>query len=544
MRACVVLDVGVIADCVILRRADRESEFKQTTTPQFVQCSERSVVAAGLLHTTTARDDFFESNPLTPPALSGEHSLVLSNSSTPRATTAASHRHLFGSAAALELTRQPEAIHYIVRTSLQPHVDLIAHEMDIVPFGFMSPSAVFAVRGRHVNLGLSRMVLEDGGALIERHFAPQLKEKSLAPLISTPQKLHLSKLPEMQEKARQTRAEREGGPLSPLAAAISSLKSNSNVSTHNLAELQLLPMLSAAKPTLPLPVGASIKCRRCGNSARLFAATVLSARYDCTYVVKYENDLTIERGVLHNDVFLLSDNGAEDIRVRDTVTFMVLRNKGAVYGDGVVTSTPGGKKFMVYGQLHLDEEPTHLSSHLNDDQLTHHRGGRTDSPTSRNDEEDSLSYASSQGRFTFSGLPLQYQQQQPSPYKLYLLPRENIIHIAPHYTEALHSSSSNSHGGGTLLPIFRMLDEEGAGTVPWVAVVKFFSQSEYAGQPLTPSDWGMLHREVVRSRHGAVRRAANEHRSGLAGADAAVLDTQLTFADFELVANRILNMKW
>jgi hypothetical protein len=531
MRACVVLDVGVIADCVILRRADRESDFKQTTAPLFIQCSRSTVAAAGLLPT---REDFFESNPLTPPALSGEHSLVLSNSSTPRAAVSP---RAFGSTAALDAMRQTEAVHYIVRTSLHPHVDLIAHEMDIVPFGFTSPSAVFAVRGRHVNLGLSRMVLEDGGALIERHVAPQLKEKSLAPLIPTPQKHLVSKLPEMQEKARLTRAEREGGPVSPLAAAIASLKANTGVSTHNISELQLLPMLSAAKPILPLPVGASIKCRRCGNSTRLFAATVLSARYDCTYVVKYESDSVVERGVLHNDVLLLSDKGAEDIRVRDSVTFMVLRSKGAVHGDGVVTSTPGGRKYMVYGNLHNDDEPAASSSHSFEDQ----QRGRTETPPSRIEEEDSLSYASSAGRYTFTGVP---GLTQPTPsvptsqYKLYLLPRDNIVHIAPHYSEALYSNH-----GGTLLPIFRMLDEEGAGTVAWVAVVKFFSQSEYAGQPLTPSDWGMLHREVV-SRHGAVRRAAPEHRSGLAGADAAVLDTQLTFSDFELVANRILNMKW
>lgn len=540
MRACVVLDVGVIVDCVILRRADRESDFMQTSGPILVQCSVKSVAAAGL---APARDDIFESNPLTPPALSGEHSLVLSSSSTPRAVTASSQRQLFPLSA--DAARVPEAVHYIVRTSLHPHVDLIAHEMDIVPFGFMSPSAVFAVRGRHVNLGLSRMVLEDGGALIERHLAPQLKEKKLASLIPTPQQHLLSKLPEMQEKSRQARAEREGGPLSPLATAIANLKANAMVSTHNISELQLLPMLSAAKPTLPLAVGSAIKCRRCGNSSRLFAATVVSARYDCTYVVRYELDQTVERGVLHNDVLLLNDHCAEDIRVRDMVTFIVVRNKGTVYGDGVVTATPGGNQFVVYGQLHQDEDAGVVSGRTSPQHDDQHRAGsggrRTDTPPSRNEDDETLSYSSSAGRYTFTSGHFQPQpppQAAPPPQKLYLLPRENIVHIAPHYSEALHSDH-----GGTLLPIFRMLDEEGVGTVPWVAVVKFFSQSEYAGQPLTPSDWGMLHRQVV-SRHGAVRRAASEHRSGQAGADAAVLDTQLTFADFELVANRILNMKW
>lgn len=513
MRACVVLDVGVIVDCVILRRAERQSDFNYTTSIQTFE------TASNLNTAVNAQS----AGPQLQSGLSGDHSFILSGPNTPRA--AASSRGV--SPRSANGVDPLEAVHYVVRTSMHPHVDLIAHEMDVVPFGFSSPSAVFAVRGRHLNIGLSRMVLEDGGVLVEKHGAGYLplKEKQLANLIPTPQPHLLSKLPEQQEQARKARSDREGGPLSPLESAIANLRANPNVSMHTISELQLLPMLSASKPTLPLAVGTSIKCRRCGNSSRLFCAVVKRARYDCTYTVEYENDRSVERGVLHNDVLVLNDSCAEDVRVRDKVTFTVIRPRGAVHGEGVVTCAQGGNKFLVYGALHQEE----------------HADGRDAGPAfpryaSRSNEDDDgedsspvLSPVSSSGG---TG------RQRPQRGRLFLLPRENIIHIAPHYTEALQSEHVD-----TLLPIFRALDEEGAGTVPWVAVVKFFSTSEYAGQPLTPSDWGMLHREVV-SRHGAVRRAAAEHRSGLAGADAAVLDTQLTFSDFELIANRILNMKW
>jgi len=395
--------------------------------------------------------------------------------------------------------------------------------MDIVPFGFHAPSEVFAVQGRHLNKGSALMVLDDGSVLLEKYptratAMTSVVETTLAFLLPTPPALLLSTLGARQEKTRQARAEREGGPLSAVAAAIASAKAKQSVVTHTMSEVQLLPMLSADKPTPPLCVGSCVKVRRRGDATRLFMGVVLSARYNCTYSVRYDGDKEVEHGILHNDVLLVSAAGAEDVGVRDKVTFAVLRKGVLVHGSGVVAVAQGEGHYVVYGNLvSPDDDGVGIWNHKgggNGENAAVHSGSDSD-----DNPHHSLEDA---------------QRQAVQPF---LMHRQNIVHVAPKYLEALHSEHADA-----LLPLFRALDEEGTGTVPWVSVVRFFSQSEYAGQPLTPTDWNRLHHEIV-AMHSTIT-VTDTHRGGMSMVDAAVLDTSLTYGEFEFVANRILNMKW
>lgn len=495
MRACVLLDVGVIVDCVILRRLPLESEFGHS---------------AGAGGGSSPRLKHVTSDLAATSILSAEASMVLSALPSQNPTPTTTPRMMNDEHGRSKPTSAEPSIRYAVRTSVHPHRDTIVDHRDVVPFGFHSPSLVFAVRGRQLNVGMSVMVLDDGSVLAER-YPRNLQgsaETKLAFLLPTPPDALLSKLGEKQEKSRQARAESEGGPLAALASAIAAAKNRRNVRTCTMSEVQLLPMLSATSPTPPLCVGTQVKVRRRANPNRLYHATVLRAAYDCSYTVQYDCDKEVERAVLHNDVLVVSTAGAEDVTVRDKVTFAVTRSDSSIrYGEGVVVLALGNQQYDVYGRL--------LQPSGDDEALSDGERCTSETPTAPADRASP-------------------SQDKPRRYTLH---RSNITHVAPKFVEALHSEHA-----ATLLPIFRRLDEDEAGTVSWAATVRFFNQSEYAGQPLSPADWSRLHRDLLATR-GSVP-AVELHLGSLTAVDAAVLDTVLSYTEFEYVATRILKLKW
>jgi hypothetical protein len=121
------------------------------------------------------------------------------------------------------------------------------HRLDVCPFGWCSPSRIFAVPGRHTNLGI--VVRFDPDLCVFHLMCPD---------------------------------------------------SGADV-TAVLGELELLPALAGDQPTVPLPVGARIVARRYGRRA-LAAGEVVAANGDLTYTLRYDSDGVVEDNVLHRDV--------------------------------------------------------------------------------------------------------------------------------------------------------------------------------------------------------------------------------------------------
>lgn len=147
---------------------------------------------------------------------------------------------------------------------------------NLLPYGFVSPSRVFAVAGQHCNKGI--VVKYDELTTLYEVLDP-----------STGQHTHVV-----------------------------------------LGLLDLKPPLSAM-PLTPLPVGCRVMARR-RMVAEPAEGIIEHVGYDVTYTLRYA-DGVVEKGVLHNDISLISKMNADEFSVRRDVAFaMEGQHRGVIVG--------------------------------------------------------------------------------------------------------------------------------------------------------------------------------------------------------------------
>lgn len=95
----------------------------------------------------------------------------------------------------------------------------------------------------------------------------------------------------------------------------------SSMELWSVSDLELAPPLALHGPIPPLRVGSKVLARRYGGG--IDRATVLAAQYDASYTLRYDSDMGVDCGVLHQDCHLLSDAGAEPCSVRSYVTLTI-----------------------------------------------------------------------------------------------------------------------------------------------------------------------------------------------------------------------------
>lgn len=140
--------------------------------------------------------------------------------------------------------------------------ELLLHRHDIFPYGFRSPSDVLCAKGCHTTRGIVAGVAADTRILVDG--------------------------------------------ADGLRRAVA------------LPELQLLPSLSGPQGSPPHRIGARVQCRRPGVAA-LCSGTVVSAKHDLTYAVRFDDDGATVRRLLHSDMRTVDRGGAEGPGIRDRV---------------------------------------------------------------------------------------------------------------------------------------------------------------------------------------------------------------------------------
>nr|CCC90662.1 unnamed protein product [Trypanosoma congolense IL3000] len=249
-------------------------------------------------------------------------------------------------------------VHYECRAVKRPLPQRIFHHFDVLPFGMACPSAVFSVLGRHTNRGLV-VGLTHGGIFVVRPYPlgeplklvprgadrKQLREEDIlaisvasrSPIV----KEEISKFIRCADHYAQAEKSKANICRDYCASSSSSDASvnDSNTKATNvyedieyyaLKDLQLPPMLAVHDPIPPLRVGSRVIARRCCCIDTLHIARVCKVNYNVTYTLEYEADGAIERGVLHNDVHLLDEQGAEHCSVRDQVTVVLYDQEPAL----------------------------------------------------------------------------------------------------------------------------------------------------------------------------------------------------------------------
>jgi hypothetical protein len=170
---------------------------------------------------------------------------------------------------------------FVVRPAHKTYTDTLCHNMDLLPFGFHSPTQVFSRIGRHTNCGVMQSV-----DLSNMRFTVSPSPESMGQPIAKMSAALGDVLKRSRKSFRNYRKRSD----------------NNHVFGRSLGELQLLPSLSRINPTPPLPVGTLVWARRF-NSIGLCRGVVAAAKYDCTYTIIYE-DHFVDVGMLHADVEL------------------------------------------------------------------------------------------------------------------------------------------------------------------------------------------------------------------------------------------------
>lgn len=543
MRACAITNVGVVVDCMIMRPA---------TDDQIPLSAMHQEAAAA------AKND----------ALSLAASrLCLSISSQESSSPIETPRPLSDNRSSSSPAVSEKQYYYRVCLATDPNREVTVHSNDLLPFGFESPTELFSKIGRHTTKGLvSKPVNTEQGivTVIPYPSSSSYSSGGGGGGDTLPQESRLARLRppipySMTYESKQ--AAREGNLTKPQAATSRrlSLKARRASSTgavdslHQsffMPEVQLLPMLSASRPTSLLPVGTAVLARRSGVPSPLTEEGVICrSYYSGVYDVMFE-DGQVERHVLHNDVCRRPTPAAppssfshtlptvqsmkqqvgeeEDVRPRDRVTVtLTLTDKDNNTTDdtfgAIVVTCCGGGWYTVWRRAARPEIITAAAP------LSAHRGA---SPHATPPPPPGLI-----GLLLLGEEPPHASSTSSSECILQRVSREAIVHIAPTYEDSFGSPYASA-----LLPIFRTLDVQRTGRVAWYSVVKLLNQSEWGGQPITTAQWTALHSEVAGKRDGT--SAAELFRSSR-GVQEAVRDTEtLSFAEFEYLVSRIVNMKW
>jgi hypothetical protein len=169
---------------------------------------------------------------------------------------------------------------FVVRPAHNLYTDTTCHDMDLLPYGYFSPTQIFSKIGRHTNFGLVQSV-----DLASMRFSVQPSPESMG----QPLTKMSGALGDVLKKSRKS-----------FRSLRRRLDNNMQVFSRLLGELQLLPSLSRLCPTPPLPVGTIVWARRF-NCIGLCRGVVAAAKYDCTYVIIYDDGM-VDINVLHGDV--------------------------------------------------------------------------------------------------------------------------------------------------------------------------------------------------------------------------------------------------
>ena len=173
-------------------------------------------------------------------------------------------------------------VRYVVRPAHRAYTDTECHHMDLLPYGYQSPTQIFSRVGRHTNCGL----VQSFDAESMQFAVAASPESSGQPVMRL-----TAALGEVVRKSRKSfrmYSRRRSEHLHATGRA--------------LGELQLLPSLSRLNPTPPLPVGSVVWARRFGSFG-LCKGVITAARYDCSYTIAYDDGQS-DVGMLHGDVEL------------------------------------------------------------------------------------------------------------------------------------------------------------------------------------------------------------------------------------------------
>ncbi|CBH11371.1 hypothetical protein, conserved [Trypanosoma brucei gambiense DAL972] len=364
MNAAVVTNVGVVVDVVIVARCLDDAELAgvegrgsslESTTDVIKGASTSFSVFSS--RKSSSRGVYFITD--------GNASVTHTNIGDGTGMTSCDSSDLLSIPVASSILN--DDVHYECRAVKRPLPQCIFHHFDVLPFGVISPSAVFAVLGRHTNRGLVTAITTEGLFVVRRY-------ASGAPLKITPRGLDRKRVTEEDVEIISTfsKSDAVDMDIKTFMSIARQYKerydeSNSgNADNYNqdtgrtldssngseclfsdesengkwrtpedieycaLRELQLAPSLALHDPVPPLRVGSRVIARRSCSGISLHIARVCRVNYDVTYTLVYESDGATETGVLHNDVHLLDESEAEQCSVRDNVTVILHKQRPAV----------------------------------------------------------------------------------------------------------------------------------------------------------------------------------------------------------------------